>query len=234
MTNADLRGYRAIHTALRHAAHAMAAAAPSLGPEEPERLAAFRRYWAGYAGEVVAHHTTEDDVVFPELVRRAPFLAALMERADADHHHLDELMEDVTAALGAIADGASPERAAALLREVADHMEEHLGMEDRDLLPVIEVSFSAEEYEVLEKKALDIIGFGAQAAFTIPFLAASLDDETRADLLGDAPLPVKVILRLFRGRHAKLAALALGAAVGSGPGVPGRHLSAGRAEPTWR
>ena len=29
-------------------------------------------------------------------------------------------------------------------------------------------------------------------------------------LLGDAPLPVKVILRLFRGRHTRLATLALG------------------------
>lgn len=208
---ADLRGYRAIHTALRGAAHAMAAAAPTLTAGEPGRLAAFRAYWKGYAGEVLAHHTTEDDVVFPELVRRIPHLADLMARADDDHHHLDELMEDVTAALGAISEGAGPERAAALLGQVAEHMDEHLDMEDRDLLPLIEVSFTQEEYEELEKRALEIVGLGAQAAFTIPFLAASVDDETRAALLGDAPLPVRVLLRLFRGRHARLSRLALGA-----------------------
>lgn len=206
---ADLRGYRAIHHALRDAAHAMAAAPPGLTAAEPKRLAAFRAYWKGYAGEVLAHHTTEDDVVFPELVRRAPHLADLMDRTDADHHHLDELMEDVTAALGAISEGTGAERAAALLREVADHMDEHLDMEDRELLPVIEASFTQEEYDALEERALAIIGFGAQAAFTIPFLAASVDDETRRDLLGDAPLPVKVILRLFRGRHARMTRLAL-------------------------
>jgi hemerythrin-like domain-containing protein len=205
---ADLRGYRAIHVALRDAAHAMAAAAPSLSAAEPKRLAAFRAYWKGYAGEVLAHHTTEDDVVFPELVRRVPSLAPLMERADADHHHLDELMEDVTAAIAAIADGAPAERAAALLRQVADHMDEHLGMEDRDFLPVIEVSFTNDEYAKLEEKALEIIGIGSQAAFTIPFIARSVDDETRRHLLGDAPLPVKVILRLFKGRHRRMAALA--------------------------
>lgn len=208
---ADLRGYRAIHTALRDAAHAMAAAAPTLTAAEPRRLAAFRSYWKGYAGEVLAHHTTEDDVVFPELVARAPALAALMDRTDADHHHLDVLMEDVTAALGTIADGAPADRAAGLLRAIADHMDEHLDVEDREILPVIEVSFTQEEYDALEEKALQIIGIGAQAAFTIPFLAASVDDATRAALLGDAPLPVKVILRLFEGRHAKMAALALGA-----------------------
>lgn len=205
---ADLRGYRAIHVALRDAAHAMAVASSSLHAGDRKRLAAFRAYWKGYAGEVLAHHTTEDDVVFPELVARVPSLAPLMERADADHHHLDELMEDVTAALAAIADGAPSDRATGLLREVADHMDEHLGMEDRDFLPVIEVTFSAEEYAALEEKALEIIGIGSQAAFTIPFIARSVDDETRAALLGDAPLPVKVILRLFKGRHARMAARA--------------------------
>lgn len=204
-STADLRGYRAIHAALRDAAHAMAAAAPTLTATDPKRLAAFRAYWKGYAGEVLAHHTTEDDVVFPELVARVPSLAPLMERADADHHHLDELMEDVTASLAAVAEGAPAERAAAVLRQVADHMDEHLGMEDRDFLPVIEVSFTAEEYETLEKKALEIIGIGSQAAFTIPFIARSVDDEARVALLGDAPLPVKVILRLFTGRHARMA-----------------------------
>jgi len=212
MSQADLRGYRAIHLALRDAAHAMAAAAPSLRAEERKRVAAFRSYWAGYAGEVLAHHTVEDDVVFPALLERVPSLAALMERADADHHHLDELMDDITAALAAIADGASPERAAGLLRELAAHMDEHLGMEDEHFLPQIEASFTQEEYEAQEDAALKIIGFGSQAAFTLPFIEASVDDETREHLLASAPLPVKVILFLFRGRYARMADLALGAA----------------------
>lgn len=212
MSQADLKGYRAAHTALRSAAHDMAAAAPSLTAAEPKRLAAFRRYWAGYAGEVVAHHTTEDDVVFPALVERVPEMARLMARTDGDHHHLDELMAAVTAALGEVADGASAERVSALLGEVADHMEEHLGLEDEEILPVIAAHFSQEEYEALEEKALEIIGLGSQAAFTIPFLAARVDDDVRRQLLGTAPLPVKVILRLFRGRHARLAARALGTA----------------------
>ena len=87
----------------------MAAAAPTLTATEPKRLAAFRAYWKGYAGEIIAHHTTEDDVVFPELVRRAPQLAELMDRTDADHRHLGELMDDVTTALGAITPGAGAE-----------------------------------------------------------------------------------------------------------------------------
>ena len=207
---ADLRGYRAIHVALRDAAHAMAAAAPRLGAADLRHRTAFQRYWTGYAGEVLAHHTTEDDVVFPELVARAPQVATLLERLDRDHHHLDELMDRVTAAIAQVLDGADSTPLGALLRELADHMDTHLGVEDDEILPLIEQHFSQEEYEELEKKALEIIGLGAQAAFTIPFIAASVSDEERTALLGDAPLPVKVILRLFRRRHARLAELALG------------------------
>lgn len=210
MSQADLRGYRAIHIALRDAAHAMAAAAPTLTAAEPQRLTAFRKWWAGYAGEVLAHHTTEDEVVFPALLERVPELAPLMETADADHHHLDELMDAITAALGTLADGGSAEPVTDLLREVADHMDTHLGMEDRDFLPQIEAHFSEEEYAEQEAKALKIIGFGAQAFFTLPFIEASVDDETRAHLLGTAPLPVKVILRLSRRRYGRLTELALG------------------------
>ena len=75
------------------------------------------------------------------------------------------------------------------------------------------ITFTQEEYEAHEEKALEIIGFGAQAAFTIPFIDAMVDDETRAHLMGTAPLPVKVILRLFRGRYARMAARALGEGV---------------------
>ncbi|QYG91922.1 hemerythrin domain-containing protein [Iamia sp. SCSIO 61187] len=208
---ADLRSYRAIHVALRQAAHAMAAAAPGLDDADPRRRRAFSRYWKGYAGEVLAHHTTEDDVVFPALVARAPQVATLLEQLDADHHHLDALMADIGAATSRVAGGADAAALGALLRQLADHMDQHLAAEDAEILPLLEQHFTHDEFAELEAKALEIIGLGAQAAFTIPFVAASVDDAMRAHLLGSAPLPVRAIFRLGRGRHARLAELALGA-----------------------
>src|SRR4051812_35645993 len=72
----DLTTYRAVHAALRGSAHAMTGA--------DTRTKAFAKYWKGYAGEVLAHHTVEDDYFFPALVARVPFAAGLIERTDAD------------------------------------------------------------------------------------------------------------------------------------------------------
>jgi hypothetical protein len=206
---ADLVGYRAVHRALRDAAHAMAAVGPRLCAAPGTQVRAFQRYWKGYAGEVHAHHTTEDDVVFPALVERAPEIGALLGGLDADHHHLDVLMVEIEAAIARVVDGMDSTRLGGLLRELADHMDTHLGVEDREILPLIPQHFSQEEYDALEQKALEEIGFGAQALFTLPFIEAAVTPEERAAMLGGAPLPVKVILALGRRRFRRMADRAL-------------------------
>jgi hemerythrin-like domain-containing protein len=207
--SADLRGYRAVHLALRDAAHAMAAAAPDLAAGDARRVTAFARYWKGYAGEVHAHHTTEDDVVFPALVTRAPEIDDLLRVLDADHHHLDELMVEIDAAIDRVVRGGSADELTSHLQALAAHMDQHLAAEDEQILPRISAHFTQAEYDVLEQQALKEIGLGAQAFFTLPFIEASVAPDERAALLGDAPLPVKVILRLARGRHRRLAGRAL-------------------------
>ncbi len=206
---ADLAGYRAVHRALRDAAHAMASVAPHLDRADRAQVAAFRRYWKGYAGEVHAHHTTEDDVVFPALVERAPEIEGLLGGLDADHHHLDHLMVVIAAAIEEVAGGGDAARLGATVQELAEHVDEHLGVEDREILPLIPEHFSQEEYEVMEDQARKEVGFGAQAAFTLPFIEAAVTPDERATMFDGAPLPVKAILALGRRRFRANAARAL-------------------------
>jgi hemerythrin-like domain-containing protein len=208
----DLSGYRAIHVALRSGARRMADAAVTFDPADRRRAKAFARYWKGYAGEVVIHHTIEDDVFFPALVEKVPTAAGYTQRTDADHHHLDDLMGRLDAAFTQLTGGGAAVDVAPLLRELADHMEEHLAFEDADLLPLFERHFSAEEYEEMDARALKAIGLGTQAAFTIPFVAAALPADVRDEVFAIVPTAFRVIYRLTRGRHARLARRALGAA----------------------
>lgn len=206
---ADLRGYRAIHLALREGAHAMAAAAPRLGLSDGRRVAAFARDWKGYRGEVLAHHGGEDRIVFPAAVARVPELAAVLVRTEAEHHELDEVMDDISETLAGFQPGDDPARLTGLLRHLSDHMDAHLALEDAEILPLIDAAFDRDAWAVVEKAVTDDLGVGAQAVFTIPFIGVALDPAERAALLADAPAPFRVIHRLFAGRHARLRALAL-------------------------
>ena len=210
----DLHDYRVIHHCIRIAPHRMAAALAELEAGDLDRARALARYWVGYAGEVLAHHTVEDEVFFPRLVERVPVVAEHLVRVDADHHRLDQLMEAGGAAMERLAASASlaaANDAGAILRELARHMDDHLDFEDEDLVPLFGRHFTASEYEELTEAAVKGLSI-KQAAFTVPFVMHWASPADRAKMLGEAPLPMRVIYRLTRGRHARLTALALGRA----------------------
>jgi hemerythrin-like domain-containing protein len=199
-----------VHTALRRGTHALAVAAAGLDPADDRRVRAFARYWKGFAGEVLAHHTIEDDICFPALVERVPPAAELIGRTDADHHRLDELMTAVGAGVADLAARRPAPTVAADLAELDDLMERHLDFEDADILPLFERHFSAEEYEELDARAAKALGITKQAAFTVPFVAAMIDAEDFERVFGDAPFAFRVLHVLTRGRYARLADRALG------------------------
>jgi hemerythrin-like domain-containing protein len=209
-TTPDLTTYRAVHTALREAASRMAAASVDLRRSDWRRIDAFARYWAGYAGETLAHHTVEDDIMFPVLVERCPVAADLIARTDADHHHLDELLTAIEGAVAHMVRGEGPGALPDLLGRLAVHMEEHLAFEDADILPLFERHFTGEEFAELEVQAQRSLGLGKQAAFTIPFVLRWMDGETLARVRGEAPFALRALHRLTRRRHEKLTRVALG------------------------
>jgi hypothetical protein len=186
-----------------------------MDPADRRRIAALVRYWKGYAGEVLGHHTIEDVVFFPALVERLPDANVHMARLGAEHHHLDALM---TACTNAVED-LRRDPCAAATEELASHfdalarlMDDHLEYEDVEILPLFEANFSQEEYTVLEDQAIKSTGIGPQAAFAIPFVVDAATPEEFDRVFEKAPGALKVFYRLTRGRHARLAARALGAA----------------------
>jgi len=210
MTTPDLTTYRAVHVALREAASRMAAAAGTLRVSDWRRIDAFARYWKGYAGEVLAHHTIDDDTFFPALVERCPVAGDLIARADADHLHLDELMTAVDGAVAELQRGMGPGELPELLGQLAVHMDEHLGFEDEDILPLFERHFTGEEYDALEEAAQKALGISKQAAFTVPFVLHWVDPAVAEDLIAKAPVAFRALYRLTRRRHQRLGATALG------------------------
>ncbi len=206
----DLTSYRAVHRAVRLGARRLAAACDSVAGSDADRIAALRRYWRGYRTEVLLHHTVEDDVFFPALAVRCASMRQLMQQLDADHHLLDEQMDEADQAIARLDVLPGPARAARALAALADTMDRHLDLEDEQVLPLFARHFTGAEYHALEQRAMKSLGIGRQAVFTVPFVLAELDEAERADALRSAPLPLKVLHRFTRERHARLAATVFG------------------------
>jgi hemerythrin-like domain-containing protein len=200
----DLTSYRSVHHAIRSTAHRLAGIAPAVGAADTVRVDAIRRYWNGFTGEIVGHHTLEDDVFFPALAERSAEMRELAERLEADHHLLDELMDETTATIARYDRAGAPDRVTHLLEHIASHMDEHLDLEDEQVLPLFERHFGAAEYLVLEERAIKSIGIGKQALFTVPFLVDSMEEPVRTQMLGSAPMPMRLLYRATRRRFARL------------------------------
>lgn len=200
----DLTSYRAVHRALRTAARQLSTTVECISTGDVRRVRALQRYWAGYAAEVLTHHTIEDDVFFPALAERSSTMAALMARLDADHHHLDELMATVGDAMDHFTEAGAPTRAATALAELADLMDEHLDIEDDWVLPLFTLHFTADEYAELEEQAFAAVRVGRQAMFAIPFVVRAMSATERAETLATAPLPMRVLHALTRRQHERL------------------------------
>ena len=207
---ADISDFLAIHAMIRRSTRAFAVAVSSTGRLDRRRAIALDRYWKGYAGELHAHHTIEDEIFMPALAERVPTVASHVGRVDADHHELDLLIEAGHAAFGGLRAGSTGDDVSEIMWALDRLMSEHLDFEDDDIVPLFARHFDQEEYDALHARAIKVIGIGRQAMFTVPFTARWIDTATWARGYDSAPLPLKLIYRATRRSHDRLTLLALG------------------------
>jgi hemerythrin-like domain-containing protein len=207
---ADVRDYLAIHGVIRRATQALTRATAGDVVLDARRANALRAYWEGFAAELHMHHTVEDTIFFPALIERDPSVSGQIARIDADHTDLDRLIaigHDAFEMLGAGGDTAS---AHAVMVRLDALMTEHLDFEDRDLVPRFAELFDQEEYEALHQRAIRQPTTRKQLAFVVPFMATWMDAEAWQRLWATAPLPLRLMYRLTRRGHARLARAAFG------------------------
>ena len=213
----DLTEYRAMHAALRSSNDRLVDAVVALHhTPDRTRARALQQWFRGYHDELVAHHRIEDTIFFPALADRIPTYAEHHQTLHDDHERLDELVGLVAPALDRLASaGPTPDADGALAVEVVgglrDLMSGHLDFEDREILPLFERHFDAEEYGAFQAQARRTVSL-RKAIFFVPWLMASLEPAAAASLLQTAPLPLQLIYRATRRRYARLSAAAFGVA----------------------
>ena len=212
MAAADPSDFYAVHSALRGGAGAIAAAVEHLDRRDARHISAIDRYWRGFAGELQAHHTVEDATFYPALIERVPVAAEHLGRLADEHHRLDDLIAEADAQINRLVDGddvIGP--ATGSLRRFDEVLQRHLDFEDADLIPLFARHFEQSEYAALSKQAIQSLGLGKQVFFTVPFIALSAEPEVRDALLQSAGIPFRVLYRLTRRSHRRLAKAAFGA-----------------------
>jgi hemerythrin superfamily protein len=92
-----------------------------------------------YCELVHAHHGAEDVSLFPAVRASAPELGAVVDRLEADHRLVSDLLDQVEVAVAQLHDAeatAARQRLADVLTALSRHLLEHLDVEEEALAPV--------------------------------------------------------------------------------------------------
>jgi len=92
-----------------------------------------------YCQFVHEHHTNEDVALFPAVRRSAPRLGATVDRLEADHRAVADLLDEIEATARGLDDGDGDARARLVeaLEALSARLLEHLEFEEEALAPVL-------------------------------------------------------------------------------------------------
>ncbi|RST15779.1 hemerythrin domain-containing protein [Streptomyces sp. WAC05374] len=138
-------GFALMHVAMRRDAARLTAAAPRL---TPAGLGPAGEWWRRLRDVIDWHHHSEDDLLWPELLRRLPEFTDGARELAGDHTALDRAMDAVGAALRPGGDPAAVAPAAAAFARV---LHDHLADEERIVFPVF-ARLAPRDYLALEQR----------------------------------------------------------------------------------
>lgn len=211
----DISFFFAVHHHMRADLHRyVEAVSSSTEHDRAERLPALERWAKGFTHELEEHHYVEDTFFFPDMRVRVPAVAPVLDRLEADHRRLDELLAGWPRVCANLADRAVPfeparrdaMRTAEALRDL---LLAHLDVEDNDVLPLYWRHYSAEEYDFVFQQAVKK-GKKSGLGFVVPWNVDCLEGEERAEFVASAPVALRVVHRLVRPRYDRLVASAFG------------------------
>jgi hemerythrin-like domain-containing protein len=141
------------------------------------------------------HHESEDELLYPLLIERAPEQAGTTEEVAHEHELVQGALEAVTNACAAWRRQPSAETGEALadsLVELNVVLQPHLDDEEQKVVPLAAVTLTQEEWDAL----------GARARAAIPrnkmgvafgMLLEPLDEADRTYMKGQLPAPVRIL-----------------------------------------
>jgi hemerythrin-like domain-containing protein len=145
-----------IHNTLRDVLAAAPQIVGSARPDDPSRVAMVASFYENVLNFLAVHHSGEDALVFPKLMQRCPADAERVAEIAGQHHDVDDAVAAATSSLAAWAggDAAAQISVAVALADLGATLRSHLADEEREVLPLCEVTMTVAEWGELPGHAM--------------------------------------------------------------------------------
>jgi hypothetical protein len=186
----DTTDMLAVHQALRESLGSAPQLIRTVGASDDGRVGLISNYFDNVLEFLHVHHEGEEQLVFPLLRERCPSELEMLDQMAAQHADVVGLVERSDSALSAWADGdaAAQEDCAIALGELGRRLEQHLGDEERQVLPLCGENLSIEEWGALPGHALGSFT-GDKVWLILGLIRDNMSQAQRDEMLAHMPPP---------------------------------------------
>lgn len=168
--------------------------------------AALRRRWELFTSELHAHHTKEDEILWPLLADRARAAAdaealRILGEMEAEHGVLDPLLRSCDAGFTALATRGDHDLHDDLLADLAELetvLDHHLAHEESAAVPILQRYVAGEEWAVIERERFRGRPSVAHARRFLPWVFKGLDTEAASRVLAIGGPGMRLLLASSR------------------------------------
>ncbi|MCQ4209137.1 hemerythrin domain-containing protein [Streptomyces longispororuber] len=206
-----------VHRLFRREYEASVAVVRAVAPGDTARSAVVAAHLAALNQMLTEHHLAEDELVWPRLVADPAVDKGLVARMEEQHERIADALGRLERALpdwGTGADAGLRDTVADACAALLPALDEHLGDEERHILPLVPDRFTVQEWARLSERGRAAVP-KSHRLYMLAALGEAAGTDRRDEFLGRLPAPVRLLYRV------------------AGPRLRRRtwsHLSGGRAE----
>jgi hemerythrin-like domain-containing protein len=195
----DVRDMKIVHEAFRRSYAESARLVRANPVPSPERVAFLADHIDFGVGLLHHHHESEDELLYPLLVERAPEQAAMTQRVEQQHRDVTAAIEAVSAACDLWRRQPTPETAESLARaldSLNDGLQPHLDDEEQTIVPLAAITLTKQEWDAVGEHSRASIPRDRMAV-AFGMVLEPLDDDDRAFMKSHLPAPVRLLFPLL-------------------------------------
>ena len=149
------------------------------------------------------HHTAEDELLWPLLLARATPHTDLINRMEAQHERIHQPLEriaELNPRWRRTAAARDRDELADVIAQASVALDEHLGDEEQEILPLAAAHVSQAEWDKLGERGRESIPKGKLALVFLGSIFEEASDAERRRFLAELPLPARLVWRLLGDR----------------------------------
>ena len=203
-TGPDTQDMVIVHRVFRREFHLLPDLISRVAEGNTERAAVVAEHLTDLTSGLHHHHEGEDDLLWPLLLERATLQTDLVHRMESQHAALSAALDQIgklTPTWVATANAAGRDELAKAVRQASVILDEHMGEEEQEILPLVRKHLTVEQWSKLGKRGAETFQDKRKRMIFLGALLEETSPEEERTFLSNLPAPIRALWKVLGRRQ---------------------------------